>query len=367
MCSNKLRSAPALSVHPFFSAISIPVWTQVHQKLLTFKIILNYINATIVALVFCMIELSNRRDFLVRTLALGASALGGPLLGAGCSQDGLSTPVAAPIAASSANSPIPINPKIVAVIGNQTVQREQVLEWEARRLQVLAQRMKSNLPAATLLDLSALLIRPSASIDNIAQERELLAQAKIKAGDEAMRALVRNDLMISDPASSLAVSANQFAASVTELYCDLGSAEGFVEWFSNQTAQDNQLAMLRACPDHYLIRRVGGSGQEVIEETGGALVVSHFQIDYDQEGRLPHKLEPELPVRLRGPAKNKDGVQIGGVLHQFGNLPTGFKSKLTVYFPATLPFWYVTEHRWHLACEFSNWVTAYLKDTKQIA
>jgi len=309
--------------------------------------------------------LSSRRLFMARSLALGTSVVGGAFLNAGCTQDSQSGSSAARTTPSSSDSGV--NPKIVALIGNQTVQREQVLEWEARRLQVVAQRMKSNLPAATLLDLSALLLRPGASIDNIAQERELLAQAKIKAGDEAMRALVRNDLLLSDLASSLAAAPNQFSGSVAELHCDMGTAEGFVQWFNTQTMQDNQLALLRACPDHYLIRKAGDVGQEVIEETGGALVVSHFEIDYSQEGTLPYSLDPEYPVRLKGPAKNINGKQIGGVLHQFANAPTGFKCKLTVFFPSTLPFWYVTEHRWHLACEFSNWITAYLNDSNQVA
>lgn len=270
---------------------------------------------------------------------MGTGVVGGSFLNAGCTQDALPnsgiTRTMPSAAATSARSP-----KIIAMIGNQTVQRAQVLEWEARRIQVVAQRMKSNILQSTIQDLSALFLRPNASYENIEQERELLAQAKIKAGDNAMRALVRNDLLVSDAASSLASLPKQYSASVTELHCDMGSAQGFVDWFSDLNTQDNRLELLRACPDHYLIRKAGDTEQEVIEETGGALVVSHFQIACSKTGSLPH---------------------------QFDDSPTGFKSKLTVYFPATLPYWYVTEHRWHLGCEFSNWITAYLKDTKQLA
>jgi hypothetical protein len=35
--------------------------------------------------------------------------------------------------------------------------------------------------------------------------------------------------------------------------------------------------------------------------------------------------------------------------------------ELNVTFPAFLPPFMITEHRWHLACEFSNWITAYIQ------
>lgn len=119
----------------------------------------------------------------------------------------------------------------------------------------------------------------------------------------------------------------------------------------------------QCCPDYYLIRSQGASGQNVIEETGGALVVSHFEIDYTKPADLPYAIDPEFPVRLTGPAMNESGTQIGGVCHQFRNLPQGgFRLRPAVFFPATLPFWFISEHRWHLACEFESWVTAYVRD-----
>jgi len=299
-----------------------------------------------------------RRSFLARTAVLGAaSALPLSLVACG-GAEGLSD--AARNAAAIAQ---PEGLNLTAVIEGKVVNRAEVLTWEARRLQVVAKRMSNNLPAAIMADLEALILRPALSTANIAQEREQLADAKLLAGDEQMQALVAGDLLLSEQASELAAMPGQWAVSQIEIDSSLGTAEGFADWFSRALARDDQRAMLVACPDHYLIRSQGAQGQEVIEETGGALVVSHFVIDYTKAADLPYAIDPEFPVRLTGPAVNESDTQIGGVCHQFRNLEGGgFKLRPAVFFPATLPFWFISEHRWHLACEFENWVTAYVRD-----
>ena len=298
-----------------------------------------------------------RRSFLAKTAALGvASALPFSLTACGGSE-GVSG--AARAAASVAQ---PDGLTLTAFIDGEAVSRAEVLTWEARRLQVVAKRMSNNLPAAIMADLEALILRPALSTANIAQEREQLADAKLLAGDEQMQALVAGDLLLSDQASELAAMPGQWAVSQIEIESSLGTAEGFADWFSRALARDDERAMLVACPDHYLIRSQGTQGQNVIEETGGALVVSHFVVDYTKPADLPYAIDPEFPVRLTGPAMNEAGTQIGGVCHQFRNLEQGFRLRPAVFFPAMLPFWTISEHRWHLACEFENWVTAYVRE-----
>ncbi|MCC3332314.1 hypothetical protein [Nocardia abscessus] len=66
--------------------------------------------------------------------------------------------------------------------------------------------------------------------------------------------------------------------------------------------------------------------------------------------------------QARGTAALADGTVIGGVRHQFRDEPGGgFRSRLAVAFPAAVPGLYIAEHQWHLACEFGNWITAYLR------
>jgi hypothetical protein len=48
----------------------------------------------------------------------------------------------------------------------------------------------------------------------------------------------------------------------------------------------------------------------------------------------------------------------GAIRHQFRDHGDGFSARLTIEFPALTPGRIVRTHRWHLACEFSNWIEA---------
>lgn len=57
-------------------------------------------------------------------------------------------------------------------------------------------------------------------------------------------------------------------------------------------------------------------------------------------------------------ARISSGRAVGGVRHQLRDTGTGLHARLTVELPLpTLPTM-VAAHRWHLACEFSNWFEA---------
>jgi len=253
---------------------------------------------------------------------------------------------------------------LAAYLRGEEVVRERILEWEARRLQIVARRMGSNLPAAMVGELVALTLRPAESTTNIAHEREVLADAKIRAGDEAMRQLVADDVAITTAATELSVAAPVgWVVSEIDLISTRGTAEGFVDWFTDMVTLDDQRAMLKACPDHFLMHPARPDGVDVIEITGGATQASHFVIGLNKSGGLPIVVDPDFPVHLSGAAVNEYGTTIGGMNHRFRTLAEGFQSRLAIIFPASLPPSMISEHRWHLACEFSNWITAYIDET----
>ncbi|MDA3625694.1 hypothetical protein OU415_09620 [Saccharopolyspora sp. WRP15-2] len=104
----------------------------------------------------------------------------------------------------------------------------------------------------------------------------------------------------------------------------------------------------------------------MIEVTGGATMGSRFVIDYADTTGIPVSRNSHFPVETSGWARADDGNRIGAVRHQFrDNAQGGFSAMLPVAFPATLPPWMITEHRWHLACEFSNWVCAFVDSAPQ--
>ncbi|WP_241299688.1 hypothetical protein [Burkholderia stabilis] len=311
----------------------------------------------------------HRRKFLQKTTALGASTLL-PFTLQGCGGESGSggVPGASNLAVNRGAQPL-AKPQLTLTshLNGATVSRDQVLQWEARRVQVVANKMKNNLPAYLVSDLAALIVRPPASIAHIDQERNALADAKIRAGHAAMKSLVAADLLVSDPLSTVAASTSfgNYAPSRTEVTSNRGTAEGFTNWFLNKSMLDfDERSMLVACPDHYFFVPLQPKGQDVMEETGGALIVTHFTVDYDHANNLPQSdIDLAYSIRLAGMAVNGLGSTVGGVMHQFRDLDQGFQCKLAVYFPGTLPFWTTTEHAWHLACEFSNWITAYIAET----
>lgn len=255
--------------------------------------------------------------------------------------------------------------KLVPRMDGEEVARQLVLEWEARRLQIIADRMSRSLPAAVVGELAAAILRPAASTANLAEERERLADAKLLAGDAAMRELFAQDVALTTAATELAVAAPAgWVRSELDILSNRGTAEGFADWYITHNRLDDQRANLVACPDHIISHPTPPkNGQDVIEITGGATLASHFVIDYDDAGDLPIIVDPDFPVRFSGAAVNDNGTTIGGINHRFRTLAEGFHAHLCILFPASLPPTMVSEHRWHLACEFSNWIAAYVEET----
>jgi hypothetical protein len=280
-----------------------------------------------------------RRDFLT---AAGLTAAGA---------------VVAPSVASAATSRAP---HLTALIGNQTVPRDEVLQWEARRLQVVTARINHNLLGTITGELDSQLLHPAVSTSTVARDRERLADLKMRLGEAQMRKLTSLDQAVSDPTAALLAAPKEWTFSRTTIVSDAGTARGFVDWFNGRIARNDVRAMLVACPDHYVIRTPGPSRQEVIEVTGGAVFASRFLINYTDDNQLPIPADPRYPARAAGWARNAHGTRIGAVHHQFRDNPgRGFTGALAIAFPAFLPPTMISEHRWHLACEFSNWITAY--------
>lgn len=132
-----------------------------------------------------------------------------------------------------------------------------------------------------------------------------------------------------------------------------------------QNQENDELAILIACPNHYLLGKAFANGQEVIETTGEAIFYSHFGINYNNSANLPMEKDPECSVYFNGAPLNDFGMVVGGINHQLSTLKEGFETHPKIFFPSILPSFMLSEHRWHLACEFSNWITEYVKETEK--
>ncbi|MGW4286352.1 hypothetical protein ACWEIK_05400 [Streptomyces sp. NPDC004673] len=231
-------------------------------------------------------------------------------------------------------------PAVYAVIGGRRVSRAEVLAWEAARLPVAAAKIGLPVPSGDL-----------------ARQREAFAEAKLALGPAEIRRRLRRDLRVGDAVAraTTRLSGGRRATSVCELHVDGGSASEFVRWFMDTARADYVRSMTAAHPDHFLIRALADDRQEVIETTGGSPLPTRFVVDYADLSSLTTPADPDADARAAGVALDGGGRPIGGVRHEFRDVPGGFRARLCVEFPRlTLPR-ILSAHRRHLAIEFANW------------
>ncbi|MGW4632944.1 twin-arginine translocation signal domain-containing protein [Nocardia sp. NPDC004415] len=249
-------------------------------------------------------------------------------------------------------------------IDGALVDQAAVVEWEKRRFSVVAARLRQDYVGVLTGELDSLLARLENAVDDVSAARVALALARLSIGEAGIRELLAAELVASESAAraGIAASDGRWQYAITEVSSDRGTAQGFLDWFDRARVTDDRPVWTDACPDHYLIATLPDGRQEVIEVTGGAMLPSQFFVDYTDVAGVMVPSDPAYPLTAAGVASLADGFVIGGVRHQFRDEPGGgFRAQLKVAFPAALPGLYIAEHRWHLACEFGNWITAYLR------
>lgn len=239
-------------------------------------------------------------------------------------------------------------PSISVILARSgVVSRGQTLEWESRRIAVVARKLE--LPAPT---------------GDVPSQRRRLLDAKLSLGSARLRQRLAREVLWSDRLARSMVGLRPAArrTSVCEIRVDTGTAADFAAWFTQRTALGDVAALLGACPDHYVIEQSAGGSQVVLETTGGSPLAALFYIDYEDISSLVTPADPGFVHQIAGVARSESGRPIGGVRHQFRDLDAGgFEGRLTVEFPSfSLPRM-LRQHEWHLACEFSNWIEASLQ------
>lgn len=231
---------------------------------------------------------------------------------------------------------------VIALIGGRPYSRSHVLAWEDRRIDAAARKLGVVAPPAA----------------GIARRREDWLGIKRSLGAEEMQRRLARDIAVSNVIGrAQAKMSARRRRCVTELFIPGASSSDFTEWFNTITFSSDEDAMMRACPDHFVLR-MGKGGQEVIETNGGSPLTARFAIDYDDVASITTPVDPIFPWCLDGVARADDGTALGGVRHQFRDTPEGVHARLLVEFPLPMLQSIIRGHRWHLACEFSNWFEA---------
>jgi hypothetical protein len=195
---------------------------------------------------------------------------------------------------------------ITATIGDRSVLRAEVLEWEERRAAVVFKRLGLG-----------------ATPDDVAAARAALVAKKLELGHAEIERRLARQMAMAARSSRLmsALSRGGRRLCTVELRGSGGTAEAVPAFYQAAMDAGDEAPLLAAAPDHWVLRKRGGGVQQVIETTGGS-----------PSGALRHQFRDES----------------GG----------GFTARLTIEFPRATPARLVDAHRWHLACEFSNWIEA---------
>ncbi|MGW3669060.1 hypothetical protein [Streptomyces sp. NPDC005141] len=228
-----------------------------------------------------------------------------------------------------------------AVIDGREVSRDAVLAWEAKRLPKAAAKIGLDVP-----------------IGDLSRQRLAFADRKLSMSPEEIRRRLSRDLGLADMTmrATTRLSKGRRALSVCDLHVIGGSAAEFKQWFDDAERGDCTRSMVAANPDHFLILTAPDGRQEVIETTGGSPMASRFFVDYENTSSLVTPRDTGFAVQAAGVAFSETGLPVGGVRHQFNDEPGGFHARLCVEFPRVIAPRMIAEHRWHLACEFSNWI-----------
>jgi hypothetical protein len=232
---------------------------------------------------------------------------------------------------------------ITAEIDGRSVPRSEVLAWEARRASKVCKKLGISAPSG----------------DGIAQRQALVAR-KLELGHDALERVLARELRWSERGERVIarLSRGRRRLCTVELTGARGSAEGMPQWYQNAIEAGDEAALIAACPDHYVLRAGDDGLQQVIETTGGSPLAMRIFLDDSDLTAITTRADPAFPVQWVAAGRDSSGQPVGAIRHQFRDEPNGFKARLTVEFPAATPSYFVRQHRWHLACEFSNWIEA---------
>lgn len=230
--------------------------------------------------------------------------------------------------------------EIQTTIAGRAVSRREIQDWEARRAVRVLRKLGVD-------DVTG----------SVRQLRDRLLERKLELGYVELERRLARELAVADVAGAAAarLSFGRRQLCTIELRGTGGSAEIVPDWYASTIAANEVAPLLAACPDHYSLRTRADGAVEVIETTGGSPAAVRMLFDADTR-TLRSPTDASFGTEWAGSATTNSGTVIGGIRHLFADRPDGFHARLTVEFPRLTAPHMVAAHRWHLACEFSNWI-----------
>jgi hypothetical protein len=201
------------------------------------------------------------------------------------------------------------------------------------------------------------------SIDDfeIFYARRALRRLKTLIGRPSLLKLLAADIELGNSfmRDHAAKSNGEFRSATTVLGVEGIKASEFVGYMDEILT--DEAAMLAAQPEHFVMAGHSDETAHIVENLGTHVCsfLMGFGRHVEWAANVPELLPAsEFPFKKVTNLFLEDGTDIGRVLAQFGDTPSGFTANLTVYFPITCPEELFEHHRRHFAVEFSNWMKA---------
>ncbi|TDP60579.1 hypothetical protein [Aminicella lysinilytica] len=233
-------------------------------------------------------------------------------------------------------------------IKGQEVPKKTIKDWEQKRVDFISDFLTKEL-----------------GTPKVATAEEL-TDLKMTIPEQKMREITARNCKSNDVTSGMLAKISRGKTAFCEVEMEVAGASAqeihdqyFGMMFDNNEA--NRRLNLSANPDHMLLIGRENNEQEVIEASGGLSKQSLFYVCFGQENGLNSKADSAYPSQATGICRIQNGTVIGGVRHQMRDTTDGCHVKLVVEFPKITPKKILAQHEIHLACEFSNWINAWVE------
>jgi hypothetical protein len=197
----------------------------------------------------------------------------------------------------------------------------------------------------------------------LARARHALAYLKQKIGNDAMRALLREDLltMTGRVRGWLQASEGAWQTGSVELIVPGPSATIFRQWYADAMSQGWEVELRAGHPEHFINHPVGDTA-EVIENVGETELPWHiFYRSLPDNASIPFSWDVRFPVHFAAEILDADEIRIGYSMRELRDDEDGLHMKLTSHLPAAIPPGLLERHLYHLSIEYRNWSNFALK------
>ncbi len=190
--------------------------------------------------------------------------------------------------------------------------------------------------------------------------RHALGYLKRKLGDEAMRALLDDDLhaMQATVRGWVEASDGQWRSATLRLAVPGPGAQEFQDWYADTMARSREAALRAGHPEHFVSHPMPDR-VEVVENVGETeLPWRIFYHTLPVDFPFPMAWDPAYTLHYGMELLDADGLRVGFSMRQSRDEPDGLHLQFTTHLPRAAPSELVERHLHHFAIEFRNWTRA---------